>query len=194
MRVEIVEVGPRDGLQNEKQNLGRQAKSDFITQLTRTGLKRIEVGAFVNPKKIPQMADSKELITKIIQDQKNERLPTGIRFSALVPNERGMIDALGSGISEVAIFTAVSETFCEKNINCSVDESFERFEPVIEIAKRAKIKVRAYLSTCFGCPYEGEVKEARMLKLVDRLMKLNVYEVSVGDTIGAANPKQVRSA
>ncbi|HEX4923662.1 MAG TPA: hydroxymethylglutaryl-CoA lyase [Bdellovibrionales bacterium] len=189
MKIQIVEVGPRDGLQNEKQALSRDVKLELISRLSRSGLERIEIGAFVRPDKIPQMADSKELTQLALKQRPNKN----VRYSALVPNEKGMNDALESGLKEVAVFGAASETFSQRNINCSIDESFARFEPVLKIAKTNKIKVRGYLSTCFGCPYEGKVPAAKVAKLAERMLKMGIFEISIGDTIGVATPKQVRA-
>jgi hydroxymethylglutaryl-CoA lyase len=188
MKIQIVEVGPRDGLQNESQKLGREVRLRFIDQLVTAGLKRIEIGAFVRPDRIPQMADSKALVQSAVENYGKKVL-----LSALVPNEIGMKEALETGIKEVAVFAAASETFSQKNINCSIDESFERFGPVLKLAKQNKIRVRGYLSTCFGCPYEGKVEQSQVVKLVARMNAMGIYEISVGDTIGVAVPKQVHS-
>ena len=190
-RVEIVEVGARDGLQNEAKTLSQDIRFQFIKHLAASGLKRIEAGAFVSPQWVPQMAGSKELIQKIY-DHRSE-FPKGVRFSALVPNVRGMEDALQTPVEEVAIFGACSESFSRKNINCGIEESLERFAAVTAMANKNKRKVRGYLSVAFGCPYEGKVSEAKVIQLVQRFLKLGVYEVSVGDTIGVATPKQVKS-
>jgi len=190
MKIEIIEVGPRDGLQNENQILSHSVRSKLVKKLTETGLNRIEVGAFVSPMWVPQMEDSLKVAksTKTLS-AKNSKL----QFSALVPNTRGMNDFIKTTLSEVSIFTACTETFSKKNINCSIDESFKRFEPVIKIAKQKKIKVRAYLSTVFGCPFEGKVSPKKVTKLVNRLFEAGVHEVSLGDTIGIATPKQIKS-
>jgi len=193
MKVKMVEVGPRDGLQNESQNLSPTVRREFIEKLVKAGLRHIEIGAFVSPQKVPQMASSKELITELIRDQKkNKNFAKGVQFSALVPNEKGMQDALTTGITEIAVFTAASETFTKKNINCTIDESIERFRPVVKLAKANKVRVRAYVSTCFGCPYEGEIKESQVMKVVAKLQKLGFDELSIGDTIGVADPLHVR--
>jgi hydroxymethylglutaryl-CoA lyase len=184
MKISIVEVGPRDGLQNEKTNLSIDDRVKLIKSLIEAGHSRLEAGSFVSPQKIPQMAASLEVFKKI--------LPNPVRLSALVPNERGMNDALAVGVKEVAVFTAASETFTQKNINCSIDESFERFKPVFALAKKNKIKVRGYLSTCFGCPYEGEVDPRKVVALAQRLLKMGSFEVSIGDTIGVADPLQTK--
>lgn len=188
MKVQVVEVGPRDGLQNESVQLTVADREWLIGELAAAGLQRIEAGAFVSPQWVPQMTGSDLLLKKLLARKKDFK---NVRLSALVPNERGMNDALKSGIKEVAIFGACSETFSQKNINCSIDESFKRFEAVMKMAKTAKIKVRGYLSTAFGCPYEGKVPASRVLKLIERMQDLGVFEISVGDTIGVATPKQV---
>jgi hydroxymethylglutaryl-CoA lyase len=191
--IRIIEVGPRDGLQNEKKNLPAEIRFALIQKLAAAGLEQIEVGAFVSPQWVPQMAGSLELTQKVLAAQASGEISNNAQFSALVPNVKGMEIALRSGIQEVAIFAASTETFSKKNINCTIAESFVRFRDVCEMAKFHKIKVRGYLSTAFGCPYEGRVHEARVVRLVRALLKLGVYEVSVGDTIGVATPKQVIS-
>jgi len=189
MKASIVEVGPRDGLQNEKVSLSIEDRLELIRRLMDSGLKRIEVGAFVSPKKVPQMASSSELLMNL----NRQVLAKDFRLSVLVPNLQGMEEALNCGATEIALFTAASESFTLMNINCSIEESFQRFEPVAKMAKSKKIKIRAYLSTCFGCPYEGKVNPKKVIELCVRLAELGAYEISVGDTIGVANPKQVRS-
>lgn len=192
-QVRIIEVGPRDGLQNEKKTLDYHTRIEFIKKLSEAGLKRIEIGAFVSADWVPQMSGSLDLTKEVLRLQSVGVLAKDIRFSCLVPNVRGMEDALKSGIQEVAIFGACSESFSKKNINCSIAESFIRFRRVMEMANYHKIKVRGYLSTAFGCPYEGRVAESRVLRLVKSMIKLGVFEVSIGDTIGVATPKQVES-
>ncbi len=187
--ISIVEVGPRDGLQMESRELSVQDRFKFVHKLAATGLKRIEVGAFVSPKWVPQMKGSGELIRQIFSQPKN--FAKNVRFLALVPNAKGMELALETPIREIAIFGACSESFSKHNINCSIEESFERFEGIMKVAKAKKIKVRGYLSTAFGCPYEGRVEPAVVAKLTRRMLKFGVYEVSVGDTIGVATPKHV---
>lgn len=189
--ISIVEVGPRDGLQNEKQSLSLGQRLQFIQHLVKSGLTRIEVGAFVSPKWVPQMAESRELILELYR--RRGEFPPNVRFSALVPNVKGMEAALETPIAEIAIFGACSESFSKKNINCSIDESLERFRQVTAMAKKNKRKVRGYLSVAFGCPYEGEVSEAKVVELARAYLKMGVYEVVIGDTIGVANPAQVKS-
>lgn len=191
--VVIVEMGLRDGLQNEKTVLSSAVRVDFAQRLIEAGVKRLELGAFVSPHWVPQMAGTSEVVRQVLASVKTGKISKKTEFSVLVPNERGMLDAIQSGVKEVAIFAACSESFSKKNINCTIDESFERFAVVMALAKKHKIKVRGYLSTCFGCPFEGKVSEAKVIKLAQRMHKLGVYEVSIGDTIGVANVGQVES-
>jgi len=181
----IVEVGPRDGLQNEKVTIPTQAKIDYITALGDAGLRVIEAGAFVSPKWVPQMADSAEVYQNIPKDP-------GVDYPVLVPNEKGLERALDAGVKSIAIFTAASETFNKRNINMSIDESFENYAPVAARARAEGIRVRGYVSTAFGCPYEGDVAPEKVLEVVARLLDLGCYEVSVGDTIGVGTPMQVQ--
>lgn len=192
-KVTIVEMALRDGLQNEKIVLPMDTRLEILKRLLEIGSRRIEVGAFVSPQWVPQMAGSMEITQAAMKMQKDKKTPKGTEFSVLVPNEKGMMMAIESGVKEVAIFAAASESFSKKNINCSIDESFERFKPVMALAKKHKIKVRGYLSTCFGCPFEGKVSEAKVVQLAKRLHQLGCYEISIGDTIGVANPAQVQS-
>lgn len=187
-QISIVEVGPRDGLQNEAKTLSVQWRLRFIEKLAAAGLRRIEAGAYVSPKWVPQMQGSSD----VFQELNNRKWPKDMRFSALTPNLQGFEQAAKDGVKEVAVFGAVSESFSKKNINCSIDESFKRFEEVAKAAKKQKIKVRGYLSTVFGCPYEGKVKPKKVFQLVERLLDLGIYEVSLGDTIGVATPNQVQ--
>lgn len=192
-KIRIVEVGPRDGLQNEAKKISVTSRLKLVRLLAEAGLNQIEVGAFVSPKWVPQMSDTFELVHEVFKGQSRGEVSKKANFSVLVPNMRGMEDAIKTPIREVAIFGACSESFSRKNINCSIEESFERFAQVLTMAKSRKIKVRGYLSTAFGCPYEGKVDEKVVVKLVNRMIKMGVYEVSIGDTIGVATPKQVRS-
>lgn len=182
-RVQIVEVGPRDGLQNEAKVLSIEDKLRFIELLTQAGFQRIEVASFVNPKWVPQMAGAQKLYPRLFKRE-------GVRYSALVPNARGMEDALGAGAGEVAVFTAASETFNRKNVNMSIEDSFAAIAHVVEMAN-GKRPVRGYLSTCFGCPYEGRVEAQRVAALAERLLVLGCFEVSISDTIGVATPGEV---
>jgi hydroxymethylglutaryl-CoA lyase len=184
-RVDIVEVGPRDGLQNEKTLVPAAAKVAFVKALAVCGFPEIEVTSFVSPKWVPQMADAAEVLAGLVA------APAGVVYSALVPNEAGMERALAAGVQRVAVFTAASETFSRKNTNASIAESLERFKPVIAMAAASNVSVRGYLSTAFVCPYEGAVTPAAAGAVVRKLFELGVDEVSIGDTIGAAAPRQV---
>ena len=185
-RIRIVEVGPRDGLQNETKVVSTEKKLEFIKLLAAAGLKEIEVASFVHPKWIPQLADAEDLIRQL------ETLP-GIRYSALVPNMKGLERAMASGIQRIAVFTAASETFNQKNINMGVQESIDVFQPVIAKALKERITVRGYVSTCFVCPYEGVIAKEKVGEVTGALLDLGVDEVSIGDTIGAATPKDVEA-
>ena len=182
--VTLVEVGPRDGLQNESAIVPTARKIAFVDQLTAAGLRAIEVSAFVSPKWVPQMADAAEVFAAIARRE-------GVRYSALVPNRAGLDRALAAGVGDIAIFAAASETFSRKNINQTIDESFSTYRQVADDAMRAGLRVRAYLSTSFGCPFEGEVAPERVVDLTERLLQLGAYEVAVSDTIGIAHPGQV---
>lgn len=184
--VKIVEVGPRDGLQNEKSQLSCEVKLEYIKKLGKTGLKTIEITSFVSPKAIPQMADATELFKKA-----DKALDASIAKPCLVPNMKGYEAALKAGVKEISLFSATSDSFTHKNINCSVEESFVRMQEVAQNAKKDGIKIRGYISTAFGCPYEGEMPADKLLTVTEGFFKLGVYEVSVGDTIGVAVPSQV---
>ena len=184
--VSIVEVGPRDGLQNEATSLTTNAKVQFIEALAQAGCKRIEVGSFVSPKWVPQMANSDEVLTQI------HRKP-GVTYSALTPNMNGVIQAIASGVDEVAIFGAASEAFTQKNINCSIAESINRFTPVIAYAQAHSIPVRGYVSTVMGCPYSGNVPLKDVVNIAAQLYQLGCYEISLGDTIGVGSPTQTNA-
>lgn len=192
-KITIVEMGLRDGLQNEKTVLDSATRVEFARQLVDAGVKRLEVGAFVSPKWVPQMAGTAEVVAGTQALMKSKKISSKTELSVLVPNEIGMREAIEAGVKEIAIFAACSESFSKKNINCTIDESFERFKPVMVLAKKHKIKVRGYLSTCFGCPFEGAVPESRVAQLAKRMNALGVYEISVGDTIGIAHAGQVES-
>jgi len=183
--VKVVEVGPRDGLQNEKVTLPTEAKIEYITALADAGLKVIEAGAFVSPKWVPQMADTAEVYREIPKDP-------GVEYPVLVPNMKGLERALEAGVKSIAIFTAASDTFNKRNINMTIDESFANYAPVAARAHDEKIRVRGYVSTAFGCPYEGDVPPEKVLEVTARLLDLGCYEVSVGDTIGVGTPMQVQ--
>ena len=182
--VSIVEVGPRDGLQNELQKIALKDKVALIDGLSETGLQRIEAGSFVSPKWVPQMADSNAVFAAI------ERNPR-IVYSALTPNLQGLDAALEAGVGEVAVFAAASESFSQKNINCSIETSIERFRPVIEKALASEIKVRGYISCVVGCPYEGDIDAQVVAKVSQKLLELGCYEISLGDTIGVGTPGSI---
>src|SRR5438309_2380268 len=183
--VKIVEVGPRDGLQNEKATVPTEAKVDYITTLADAGLRVIEAGAFVSPKWVPQMADTDEVYRNIPKDP-------GVDYPVLVPNMKGLDRAIETGVKSISIFTAASDTFNKRNINMSIDESFQNYAPVAARARAEGMKVRGYVSTAFGCPYEGDVAPEKVLEVSARLLDLGCYEVSVGDTIGVGTPVQVQ--
>ncbi len=184
-RVTVVEVGPRDGLQNEAVALSVDDRALFCERLLEAGLRVVEVGAFVSPEKVPQMADSDEVFQRVAR-RPDARLPV------LVPNRKGFERARESDVREIAVFTAASETFNRKNINASIDESFLRFREFAPEAHKAGMWVRGYVSTCFGCPYEGAVDPARVVEVARRLVEeTGCHEVSIGDTIGVAVPSQV---
>lgn len=179
--VKLVEVGPRDGLQNEKQVIALQDKLTLISDLADAGLTVIEAGSFVSPKWVPQMADSSDVFKHLTRK-------VGVTYSALTPNLQGYNNAIAVGVDEVAIFGAASESFSQKNINCSIGESLARFEPIIEQAKLQNIKVRGYLSCVLGCPYEGHIDPEQVAKVAKTLYEMGCYEVSLGDTIGVGTP------
>ena len=180
-KVRIVEVGPRDGLQNQKQVVSTETRIELIARLGAAGLKAIEAASFVSAKWVPQMADSAEVMARI------ERLP-GVDYPVLTPNLKGFEAALAAGAKEVAIFGAASESFSRKNINCSIAESLERFQPVMVAAQAAGIRVRGYVSCVLGCPYEGEVAPHSVASVAAALFEMGCYEVSLGDTIGTGTP------
>ena len=182
--ITIVEVGPRDGLQNEQAAVSTADKIAFVNRLSAANLPAIEVSAFVSPTWVPQMADAADVFAGIA------RRP-GIRYTALVPNLAGLDRALGAGVSEIAVFAASTETFSRKNINQSIDDSLATYQQVCDRARGAGLRVRGYLSTAFGCPYEGDVAPQRVAELAERLLALGVFEVAISDTIGLAHPGQV---
>jgi isopropylmalate/homocitrate/citramalate synthase len=183
--VTIVEVGPRDGLQNEKAAVSTADKIEFINRLSAAGVPVIEVTAFVSPKWVPRMADASDVFAGIAKRP-------GTRYSALVPNLAGLERAMAVGVAEIAVFAAASDTFSRKNINQGIDESLAGYKAVCDRALATGLRVRGYLSTAFGCPYEGEVESQKVLDVTERLLALGVFEVSVSDTIGIAHPGQVR--
>ena len=185
-RVRIVEVGPRDGLQNEKGEVPTAVKLELIERLADAGLVAIEATAFVSPKWIPQMADHTEVLERI-------RRKPGVSYPVLTPNLKGFESAKAAGATEVAVFGAASEAFSKKNINCSIAESLERFRPVVEAAGKSNIKVRGYISCVVACPYEGEVKPGKVAEVAGALYDMGCYEISLGDTIGAATPGKTQA-
>ena len=185
-RVTIYEVGPRDGLQNEARQVPTADKIAFIDALSATGLEHIEITSFVSPQWIPQLADSSEVARGVSK-------PNGVHFSALVPNRRGLDAALAAGMKEIAVFLSASETHNKKNVNKTIADTLTAFEGVVGPALAAGLRVRAYVSTVFGCPYEGEVDPKSSVHLSKTLHDMGVYQVSLGDTIGVANPRQVQA-
>ena len=184
-RISVTEVGPRDGLQNEAANVPTSAKIAFVTALAAAGAPVVEVSAFVNPERVPRMADAEQVFSGITRQP-------GTRYSALVPNARGLARAVAAHVSDVAVFAAASETFSKRNINQTIAESLDTYAAVARDATAAGLRVRGYLSTAFGCPFEGDVPIERVVALTRRLLDLGVVEVAVSDTIGVAHPGQVR--
>ena len=185
-KVRIVEVGPRDGLQNEPGEVPTAVKLELIERLADAGLPAVEATAFVSPKWVPQMADHTEVLERI-------RRKPGVSYPVLTPNLKGYEAARAAGATEVAVFGAASETFSKKNINCSIAESLDRFRPVVEKALTEKIKVRGYVSCVLGCPYEGEVQPKRVADVAQALFDMGCYEVSLGDTIGVGTPGKTKA-
>ncbi|MEH6633158.1 MAG: hydroxymethylglutaryl-CoA lyase [Halopseudomonas aestusnigri] len=184
-QVKIVEVGPRDGLQNEKMLVPTEAKIELINRLSDTGLTAIEASAFVSPKWVPQMADASNVLAQINKHPH-------ISYPVLTPNMKGLERAIESGVKEIAVFGAASESFSQKNINCSIKESLDRFVPVIDVAKKEGIKVRGYVSCVLGCPYEGEIAPEKVAKVSKDLFDMGCFEISLGDTIGVGTPLSTR--
>lgn len=184
--VKIVEVGPRDGLQSEKTVLDVQSKVHFVNQLSLTGLRSIEVGSFVSEKWVPQMANSGKVFQQI-------ECHANVTYTALTPNLKGLEQAIECGVSEIAIFASASQSFSHKNINCSIEQSLQRFGQVTKLALQAGLKVRGYLSCVAGCPYEGEVSADSIVQVTHSLLELGCYEVSLGDTIGVGTPRQIEN-
>ncbi|CAG8863653.1 3-hydroxy-3-isohexenylglutaryl-CoA/hydroxy-methylglutaryl-CoA lyase [Pseudomonas fluorescens] len=183
--VRLVEVGPRDGLQNEAQPISVADKVRLVDDLSEAGLSYIEVGSFVSPKWVPQMAGSAEVFAGIVQRP-------GVTYAALAPNLRGFEDALAAGVKEVAVFAAASEAFSQRNINCSISESLKRFEPIMQEARAQGVRVRGYVSCVLGCPYEGQVRAEQVTPVARALFDMGCYEVSLGDTIGAGTAGDTR--
>lgn len=185
-QVRLVEVGPRDGLQNEQQPISVADKVRLVDDLSATGLSYIEVGSFVSPKWVPQMAGSAEVFAQI-------QRKAGVTYAALTPNMKGLEAAIEAGVKEVAVFGAASEAFSQKNINCSIAESLARFAPLMAAAREHDIRVRGYVSCVLGCPYEGEVSPAKVAEVAGELYAMGCYEVSLGDTIGTGTPGKTRT-
>lgn len=183
--VRIVEVGARDGLQNEQRIIPTDAKLRLIDGLTSAGITHIEAGSFVSPKWVPQMAETGDVFEQLHRQE-------GVRYAALTPNLQGLEAAIDAGVSEVAVFAAASESFSEKNINCSIMESLSRFLPVLKLAHERDIPVRGYVSCVLGCPYEGEVALEKVAEVSAELMDMGCYEISLGDTIGVGTPIEVQ--
>ncbi len=189
-KIRLIEMGPRDGLQNESVSFDPALRAEFIQKLIVAGVRNIEIGAFVSPKWVPQMDKTQE-VYKALGERKELDKIKNLRFISLIPNVQGLEKALAAGAKEVAVFTAASESFSKKNTNASISESLERIKALIPIAKKNKLKVRGYISTCYYCPYEGKIANKQVQKLLEHLLSLGVYEVSIGDTIGAAVPTEV---
>ncbi len=187
-KVQLIEVGARDGLQNEKTPIPTELKRDFVRRLVEAGMREIELTSFVRPDWVPQLADAKELSAMVLGQDWAE----GAHFSALVPNARGMDSAMAAGLQEVAVFVAASESFSQKNINATIAESLVKIQPVLATAMQRGVKVRGYVSCVFGCPYEGQIDPHKVVEVSKALLDAGCYEVSLGDTIGIGTPEQVR--
>lgn len=183
-KITIYEVGPRDGLQNEKEIIGTEQKVELVNLLSDVGFEKIEVTSFVSPKWVPQMADATEVLSKISRS-------ANVTYAALTPNMKGFEKALEANVDEIAIFGAASESFSQKNINCSIQESLERFAPVVKAGREANLPVRAYVSCVAGCPYEGDIAPEAVKKVAEQLLNMGCYEVSLGDTIGKGTPELI---
>jgi len=190
-KVSIIEVSPRDGLQNEKQTVPTDVKFELIEGLINAGIKKLEATSFVSPKWVPQMGDNSELMQRINRDNNRHK---DVCYSVLIPNMRGFENSLAFAPDEVVIFGSASETFSQKNINCSIDESIERFAPVAEAAKAAGIKVRGVISCTVGCPYEGEIAPSQVAYVTKRLVDIGAEHIGVADTIGVGTPIKVQNA
>lgn len=184
-KIKLVEVGPRDGLQNQGQFISTRDKTQFINMLSECGYQSIETTSFVSPKWVPQMADHKEVYESIYKKK-------GVTYPVLIPNMRGLDAALAAGVKEIAIFTAASEAFTQKNIHCSINESFLRFQPVVEKALQHKMKIRGYVSTVIACPYAGDIAPYHVAYVAKRLFDLGCYEISLGDTMGVGTADKVK--
>jgi hydroxymethylglutaryl-CoA lyase len=185
-KVQIIEVGPRDGLQNEKNTLSADLRVELIERLAKAGLKKIEAGSFVSPKWVPQMADTDKVLDKL--NKSPIKKLTGAKYAVLTPNLKGLEGAIQHRADEVAVFGAASESFTQKNINCSIDESLERFEQIMAQAQQLNLPVRGYVSTIIGCPYEGAIAPEKVALVAKKLYEMGCYEISLGDTIGVGTP------
>ena len=185
-KISIFEVGPRDGLQNIKNEIPINKKIELIDILSTTGIKKIECGSFVSAKWVPQMKGTDQIFQEILRKE-------GVKYTALTPNVKGFENAVNAKVDEIAVFAAASETFSQRNVNCSIAESLERFENIFKKAKQKKIPVRGYVSCIVECPYEGIVKPEKVLEVTSRLLEMGCYEVSLGDTIGKGTPKTVEA-
>ena len=183
--VRLVEVGPRDGLQNEPNPVSTQTKLALIQRLVAAGLTHIEVASFVSPRWVPQMADAQAVIEGLTPH-------SGVTYSALTPNLKGLEAALAVGVKDVAVFTAASESFTQKNINCSIAESLQRFEPLMALAAQHQVRVRGYVSTVMGCPYEGDIDPNKVSDVCHTLHQMGCYEISLGDTVGTGSPLKAK--
>jgi hydroxymethylglutaryl-CoA lyase len=183
-RVRIVEVGPRDGLQNESAEVPTATKVELVERLAACGLREVEATSFVNPKAVPQLADAAQVMTQL--DRRDD-----VRYSVLVPNERGYDDARAAGADAVAVFTAASETFSQRNVRASITETIDRFRPIVERAHEDGVHVRGYVSTAWGCPFEGPIEPAAVRGVVEQLADLGIVDISIGDTIGVAVPAEI---
>ena len=183
-KISIFEVGPRDGLQNIKNEIPINKKIDLIDILSTTGIKKIECGSFVSAKWVPQMKGTDQIFQEILRKE-------GVKYTALTPNLKGFENAVNAKVDEIAVFAAASETFSKKNVNCSIEESLERFQVIFKQANEKKIPVRGYVSCIVECPYEGKVSPGKVLKVASRLLDMGCYEVSLGDTIGKGTPKTI---
>lgn len=184
--ITLFEVGPRDGLQNESCFIATEDKIKFIQLLNETGIRHIEATSFVSPKFIPQLQDNAQVLQALPKDN-------GVEYSVLIPNLHGLETALASGVKAISLFTAASETFNQHNIHCSIEESLERFKPVMERAKKEKLRTRAYISCALGCPYEGAISPQQVTQICEKLLALEVDEISLADTIGVGTPKQTEN-
>lgn len=187
--IKIVEVGPRDGLQNEKKTISTEDKFTYISKLINSGVRSIEITSFVSPKAIPQMSDSVDLFKRVRELKEEKKLD--LEFPCLVPNMKGFENALKLGATEIALFTATSSEFTKRNINATVEESFTRMQEINDAAVENNIRIRGYISTAFGCPYLGVMGVSELVDVIERFSSFNLYELSIGDTIGVATPKQV---